>query len=75
MFHGAIKSGVIRNSVSDQMYIYILSDLMAKARAYGSFGHQSMFDENRPFKISRFAGQTATTLMNFNNILRSVPIQ
>lgn len=59
----------------DQIYCYLLFDLKAKARSYGAFGHQSMLDANRPFKISRFAGQTSTTLMNINNILRSVPIQ
>lgn len=59
----------------DQMFFYILSDLESKAKAYGSFGHHSMLDENTPFTISRFANQTSTNLMNINNIMRGTPIK
>ncbi|WP_275276175.1 hypothetical protein [Klebsiella quasipneumoniae] len=58
----------------DTMYCYVLSDLKGKAKAYGSFGHQSMLDENEPFTISRFADQTSTNLMNLNNMMRGIPI-
>lgn len=55
----------------DQMTLFFMPDLLAKAIAYSAFGHQSMFDENTPFKISRHANQPATNLVNLNNVMRS----
>ncbi len=53
----------------DQMYVLFLLDNESKAKAYGAFGHHQTLDKNVPFKVSRYAGQTATNLMNLNTLL------
>ena len=53
----------------DQMYIYLLSDLESKAKAYGGFGHHQLLDENRLFKISRHCGQPSTNMINTNSVM------
>lgn len=51
-----------------------LLDLESKAKAYGSFGHHQVLDKNIPFKVSKYAGQTATNLMNMNTLLLQTPV-
>ncbi|UVD32258.1 putative DNA helicase [Vibrio phage phiKT1028] len=56
----------------DQMVLFFLPDLRSKAASYGAFGHQSVFDENKPFAISRHYKQPSTNLMNINNVMRKL---
>lgn len=51
------------------MYVYLLSDLESKAKAYGGFGHHQLLDENRLFKISRHCGQPSTNMINTNSVM------
>lgn len=51
------------------MYVYLLSDLESKAKAYGGFGHHQLLDENRLFKISRHCGQPSTNMINANSVM------
>jgi len=53
----------------DQMYVLAIRDNESKAKAYGGFGHHQVLDKNIPFKVSRYAGQTATVNMNLNTLL------
>lgn len=59
----------------DSMYAIFLIDLESKAKAYGGLGHHQVLDNNVPFKISKYAGQTATNLMNFNTLMLQKPIE
>lgn len=58
----------------DQMYVLFLLDNESKAKSYGSFGHHQTLDKNTPFKVSKYAGQTATNLMNLNTLLMQTPL-
>lgn len=58
----------------DQMYVLFLLDNESKAKAYGSLGHHQMLDKNVPFKVSKYAGQTATNLMNLNTMMLQEPL-
>ena len=53
----------------DQMYMLFLTDNESKAKAYGAFGHHQVLDKNKPFTVSKYAGQTATNLMNLNTLM------
>lgn len=59
----------MRNNESDQSYTIFLIDNESKAKAYGSFGHHQTLDKNGLFKVSKYAGQTATNMMNANTLL------
>lgn len=56
------------------MYLVMLFDLESKAKAYGGFGHQQTLDKNIPFRVSSYAGQTTTNLMNVNTMMAQVPL-
>jgi len=58
----------------DQSYVILLVDNESKAKAYGSFGHHQTLDKNALFKVSKYAGQTATNLMNLNTLLMQEPL-
>lgn len=58
----------------DQMFLVGLIDNESKAKAYGAFGHHQTLDRNTPFKVSRYAGQTVTNLMNMNTMMMQTPI-
>lgn len=53
----------------DQSYVIVHIDNESKAKAYGSFGHHQTLDKNSLFKVSKYAGQTATNLMNLNMLM------
>ena len=59
----------------DNLYVLLAPDNQSKARCYGSFGHHQMLDPNTPFKIGRYAGQTATNLMNINTLMQQMPLE
>lgn len=59
----------------DQMYVIFLTDNESKAKAYGSMGHHQVLDKNVPFKVSKYAGQTATVTMNLNTLMMQTELE
>lgn len=59
----------------DNMYIRLMVDNESKAKAYGALGHHLMLDPNNLFRVGRYAGQSATNLMNLNMLMQQVAIQ
>ena len=57
------------------MYIVFIFDNESKAKAYGGFGHHQSLDKNIPFRVSPYAGQAATNLMNFNTLMIQSELQ
>lgn len=59
----------------DQMYVLFLMDNESKAKAYGALGHHQVLDKNSPFRVSKYAGQSATNLMNMNTLFMQTELQ
>lgn len=57
------------------MYVLFLMDNESKAKAYGALGHHQVLDKNSPFRVSKYAGQSATNLMNMNTLFMQTELQ
>lgn len=59
----------------DQSYVRLVTDLDAKIKSYGNWGHQISLSPSELFKPGPFCFQTKSNLLNINSLILNTPVE